>query len=69
MDKKTVSIKMGLPHFIFGTLTAIIGYSKHSSIFWSIIDYLFFPLVWIKWLVLQQINLTIIREAFDFFLK
>jgi len=52
---------------IFGLLTAIVGYEIHSSIFWSIVDFLLFPLVWIKWIILHEVTLSIIKGAFDWF--
>lgn len=30
-------------------ITACVGYSLHSDIFWAIMDYIFFPLPWLKW--------------------
>ena len=55
--------------FIFNLVTAIIGYHIHNSIFFSIIDFIFSPIVWTKWLCFQEVNLTIIHDAFAFFLK
>ena len=49
--------------------TAIIGYHIHNSIFWAIMDFIFTPLAWIKWLICQEVNLTIIKESFAFFLQ
>jgi len=45
---------------IIAILTSIIGYSIHHSIFWCICDFLFWPFAWIKWIILQQVNITII---------
>jgi hypothetical protein len=56
-------------YLICGVITAIIGYHIHHSIFWAIIDGLFFPFVWAKWLVMQQVTLTIIKDSFGFFFK
>jgi len=49
--------------------TAIIGYEIHRSLFWSICDYIFFPLAWAKWLICQEVSISIIKSAFSFFLK
>lgn len=54
---------------LFSVFTAIIGNHIHSSIFWTIFDFLFAPLVWIKWLICHDVTLTIIKEAFSWFLK
>lgn len=56
-------------YFLFAIGTAMIGYNIHDSIFWSFIDFFFAPLVWIKWLIMHQVNLSIIKETFNFFLK
>jgi hypothetical protein len=58
-----------LIYIIFSVATATIGYRIHNSIFWAVIDFLFAPLVWLKWLILHEVNLTIIKEAFSFFLS
>lgn len=49
--------------------TAIIGWSMHGSVFYTIMDILFWPLVWCKWLIMQQVTTTIIKNAFSFFFK
>jgi hypothetical protein len=49
--------------------TAMIGWHKHHSVLFAICDWIFMPFVWIKWLVLQEVNVTIIRETFGFFFK
>jgi hypothetical protein len=49
--------------------TAMIGYTIHNSIFWSIMDFLFAPIAWIKWLFYHEVSLSIIKETFAFFLK
>jgi hypothetical protein len=38
-------------------------------VLFAICDWIFMPFVWIKWLVLQEVNVTIIRETFGFFFK
>jgi hypothetical protein len=54
---------------ILSVMTAMVGYTIHHSIFWSIMDFLFTPLAWIKWLICQEVNLTIIKQTFQFFLN
>lgn len=54
---------------LFALPTAMIGYHKHESVFWSIIDFIFWPLAWIKWLIFKEVNLTIIKETFNVFLQ
>ena len=61
--------------FILATLTAILAYHinvlNHSvcPLIWSFIDFFLWPFVWLKWLVCHDVNLTIIKEAFAWFLK
>ena len=65
MDKEN-SIS-SLLYTIVCVCTAMIGYNIHGSVGWSILDFFFAPLVWIKWLVLHEVNLTIIKDTFSFF--
>jgi len=54
---------------IFATCTAMIGYSIYNDLFFAIIDFFFAPIAWIYWLVTHQVNMTIIKQTFEFFLK
>lgn len=49
--------------------TAMIGYHIHGSLFWAFMDYVFTLFAWAKWLVCQQVTLSIIRDTFSFFWK
>ena len=51
------------------TMTAMVGYTIHGSIFWAIMDFIFTPLAWIKWLIYHQVSLAVIKKTFDFFLN
>lgn len=53
---------------IVAVITAKVGYQIHHSVAWSIMDFLFFGFAWIKWLLCNEVNLSIIKEAFSFFL-
>jgi len=61
--------------FILCLGTGMIGYhinvinNSSCPLFWAIMDFLFWPLPWIKWLIMQQVNLSIIRDTFGFILK
>lgn len=55
--------------FLFSTFTAIVGFQIHGSVFWAIVDFIFSPLAWLKWLICQEVSISVIREAFSFFLK
>jgi hypothetical protein len=58
-----------LAYTIFSVCTAIVGYAIHHSICWAICDFFFTPLAWIKWLALQEVNISIIKSAFSFFMS
>ena len=57
----------GVLGLIFAVMTAMIGHTIHGSIFWSIMDFLFCPFAWIKWLIMQQVTMSIIRDTFSWF--
>lgn len=52
--------------WVFGVPTTIIGWAIHGSIFWSIMDLIFWPFAWIKWLIFEEVTIEIITHAFDF---
>jgi hypothetical protein len=56
-------------YLIFALCTAMIGYTIHGSLFWAIVDFFFSPIAWCKWLICHEVNMTIIHQTFDFFLK
>jgi len=56
-----------LLYTVFSILTAMVGYTIHGSIFWSIIDFFFTPIAIIKWLICHEITLTVIKETFNWF--
>lgn len=58
-----------LIYTLISIATACIGYHIHSSIFWAVIDFFFWPLAWLKWLVCQEVSVSIIKETFSFFLQ
>lgn len=46
---------IGLIELIMTPLTAIEGYLIHHSIFWAILDCIFWPVAWMKWWIFNQI--------------
>ena len=56
-------------YMIVCLLTAMIGYTIHNSIFWSIMDFIFTPLAYMKWIIYHEVNITIIKETFAWFFK
>jgi hypothetical protein len=69
MANKEITFRIPGINLLIGLITAMIGHTIHNSIFWSIIDFIFWPIAWVKWLIMQEVNLSIIKETFSFFLK
>lgn len=58
-----------LLYLAFALATAVIGNRIHGSTFWSVVDFFFSPFAWIKWAIYKEVNLTIIKSSFDWFLQ
>lgn len=56
-------------YVIFSVLSAMVGYTIHHSLLWSVLDFIFTPIVWIKWLVCHDVTLSIIQQTFTWFFK
>lgn len=56
-------------YMIAATATAMIGYHIHGSVFGAICDWFFWPITWVKWLVLHQVTLSIIKATFTWFFQ
>ena len=56
----------GYTYVLLCFMNAMVGYTIHHSIFWSIMDYFFMPFALIKWVITHEINLSIIKETFSF---
>jgi len=68
----TVRIGFGSKSFIWcvvSLLTAIIGHEIHGSTFWAVMDFFFMPLAWLKWVICQEVNISIIKESFAWFFQ
>lgn len=52
---------------LFDLATAMVGKAIHHSTFWAIMDFIFSPIAWFKWLVCQEVTLTIIKSTFSWF--
>lgn len=57
----------GLFYTFLCFLTAMIGHTIHHSIFWSVVDFIFAPIVWIKWLICHEVTWKIIQNTFTWF--
>jgi hypothetical protein len=58
---------MSVLYLILAILTAVIGYNIDKSIPWAFFNFFVWPLAWVKWLVLKQVNMTIIKQSFSGF--
>ena len=59
----------GWVYLVLATITAMVGHTIHGSLLWSIIDFIFWPIAWIKWLICHQVCLTVIKNAFGFLMQ
>lgn len=55
--------------FLFHVATAMIGHHIHGGFWWTLFDWIFAPFVLVKWLICHDVNITIIKETFNFFLQ
>lgn len=47
----------------------MVGYTIHGSLFWSIVDFFFTPIAILKWIICQEITMTVIHNTFAWFFK
>ena len=59
----------GFIGFIICGATALIGHAIHGSIFWSVVDFFFAPIAWLKWFICKEVTLEIIKRTFSFFMN
>jgi hypothetical protein len=69
LETKNYKFNFSFPTIIFALPTAIIGHSIHGDFWWTLFDLFLWPLVWIKWLICRDVNVTIIKNAFSWFLE
>jgi hypothetical protein len=55
-------------YIILCTATAMIGYTIHGSLFWSIMNFIFCPISWAKWLICKEVSFSVIKQTFAFLL-
>ena len=56
-------------YLVIAVCVAMIGYQIHGDLSWSVLDFIFWPIALIKWLVCHQINLSVVKATFSFLLK
>ena len=66
---RQITYRISFINIFLSAITAMIGHIIHGSIFWTIIDFIFPIFAWIKWIIMKEVSMKIIREIFSFFLK
>ncbi len=71
MSERTIHVNNGMGgfHLVMSTITAMIGYAIHGSFGWCIVDFIFYPIALLKWIICQEITMTVIHEAFPWFFQ
>ncbi len=55
--------------FIVALLTGMVGYNMHGSMFWAIVDFFFWPIAIVKWIIYEEVTLSIIKSTFSWFFR
>ena len=56
------------PWLLFSFATAIVGHQIHGGWFWTVLDFIFSPCAWAKWLICHEVSVSVIKRAFSFFM-
>lgn len=56
-----------LIYLLFCVATAEIGYTIHHSAGWALVDFIFTPLAWVKWIICHEVTLSVIKHTFEWF--
>lgn len=54
-------------YLFIAVIVSMLGYTIHNSLLWAIVDFIFWPLVLIKWLICHELTLPIIKQTFTWF--
>ena len=52
---------------IIALFSAMVGYHIHHSVGYAILNFFFWPISWAYWLITHSVNITAIKETFEFF--
>ena len=72
MSDNNKKVGCTIPSFLylcFDLCTAMVGHTIHGGWFWCVMDFIFSPVAWFKWLIFHEVNVSILRETFGWFLK
>lgn len=51
-------------YLFFCFCTAMVGKSIHGSIAWSVVDAILAPVVWVKWIYMGEVCMSLIADTF-----
>jgi len=51
---------------LFATCTAMVGRTIHGGIFWTVCNFVFWPVSWVKWLICHDVTRSVITHTFAF---
>lgn len=55
---------------VLAVMVGMVGYKiNNNSLFWGIVDGLFYPIALIKWIVYGELTSTLIKSTFPFFFE
>lgn len=54
-------------YMFIAVIVTMIGYTIHGSLLWSIVNYLFWPIAIVKWLICHELTLAVIKQTFAWF--
>lgn len=55
-------------NWVLAFIVGMLGYKLNGdSIIWGVIDGIFYPIVLIKWIICEELTLTLIANTFPFF--
>lgn len=64
-----MSDKQNFLHTLLMVTTGMVAWTINHSVLWALLDALFFPVAWAKWLICHDVNMTVLHRTFDFLLR
>lgn len=52
---------------LIGLFTAMVGYEIHHNLFFSFVNFIFWPISLAVWLIIHDLNISVIKHTFSFF--
>lgn len=70
MEARTDNVGCRVPGLwiVASLFTTLVGQTIHGT-WWGIVDFFFWPLVWIKWVLFGEVNLSVLKETIEPFLN